>query len=238
MKKAIIVGASSGIGRELAKVLASHEYDVGITARRVELLNDLAKVLPTKTYIRKMDLSDTDSAIHILDDLLSEMADVDLIILNAGTGHLNPTLDWSLEKETIETNVFGFTALAGTAINYFLKQKSGHLVGISSIASIRGTDSCPAYNASKAFMSNYLEGLWVKAQKSGMGIVVSDIQPGFVDTAMAQGEGLFWVASPTKAANQIFRAIQHKKKTAYITRRWALVAWLFKILPSFLYCKI
>ncbi len=93
MKKAIIVGASSGIGRELAKVLASHEYDVGITARRVELLNDLAKVLPTKTYIRKMDLLDTDSAIHILDDLLSEMADVDLIILYACTGHVNSTLD-------------------------------------------------------------------------------------------------------------------------------------------------
>ena len=132
----------------------------------------------------------------------------------------------------------GFTALAVVCMNYFIQRKTGHLVGISSIASIRGSDSCPAYNASKAFMSNYLEGLRVKARKSKLDISVTDIQPGFVDTAMAQGEGLFWVASPSKAANQIFRAIQQKKKRVYITKRWAIIAWLLKVLPSCLYAKI
>lgn len=238
MKKVIIVGASSGIGRELAKVFASYGYEVAITSRRVELLNELASTLPTKAYIRKMDVCDTESSMQILTELLMEMVEVDIIILNSGTGNINPTLDWSLEKETIDTNVSGFTALAGSAMNYFLKRKAGHLVGISSIASIRGSDSCPAYNASKAFMSNYLEGLRIKAIKGKMPITVTDIQPGFVDTAMAQGEGLFWVASPQKAANQIYRAIQQKKKKAYITKRWAVVAWLLKILPSSLYAKI
>jgi short-subunit dehydrogenase len=237
MKKVIICGASSGIGRELAFVFASHGYEVGITSRRVELLNDLASILPTKTYIRKMDVCDTGSAIQKLEELIQEMVDVDIIILNAGTGHLNPTLDWSKEKETIDTNVSGFTALAGAGMNYFLKRKTGHLVGISSIASIRGSDSCPAYNASKAYMSNYLEGLRIKATKGKIDITVTDIQPGFVDTAMAQGDGLFWVASPQKAANQIYLAVQKKKKKVFITKRWAIIAWLLKILPSCLYSK-
>jgi len=238
MKRVIICGASSGIGKELAIVFASHGYEVGITSRRIELLNALASTLPTETYVRKMDVCDTDSAMQILTELLKEMVDVDIIILNSGTGHLNPTLNWMQEKETIYTNVLGFTALAGHSMNYFTGRKAGHLVGISSIASIRGIDSCPAYNASKAFMSNYLEGLWVKALKLKLAITVTDIQPGFVDTAMAQGDGLFWVASPQKAANQIFKAIQQKKKKAYITKRWAIIAWLLKILPSFLYNKI
>lgn len=238
MKKVIIVGASSGIGRELAKVFASQGYELGITSRRIELLNDLASTIPTKTYIRKMDVCDIESAMQILAELLVDMVDVDIIILNSGTGHINPVLDWSLEKVTIDTNVSGFTALAGSAMNYFLKRRVGHLVGISSIASIRGSDSCPSYNASKAFMSNYLEGLRIKAIKSKIPITVTDIQPGFVDTAMAQGDGLFWVASPQKAANQIYRAIQQKKKRAYITKRWAVVAWLLKILPSSWYAKI
>jgi len=136
MEKVIIIGASSGIGRELAIVFASYDYEAGITSRRIELLNDLASTLPTKTYIRKMDVCDTDSAVEILTELLVEMVDVDIIILNSGIGHLNPTLHWSKEKETIDTNVSGFTALAGHSMNYFTQRKAGHLVGISSIASI------------------------------------------------------------------------------------------------------
>jgi short-subunit dehydrogenase len=166
------------------------------------------------------------------------MGDVEVIIISAGTGHLNPSLNWSQEKDTIDTNVSGFTAMAGVAMRYFMQKKSGHLVGISSIAGIRGSNVCPSYNASKAYVSNYLEGLRKKVAKEKLPITITDILAGLVDTAMAKGEGLVWVASPQKAAVQIYRAIQHKKRSEYITKRWAIFAWLYKIMPGFIYDKI
>jgi short-subunit dehydrogenase len=238
MKKVIIIGASSGIGKELARIFASNGYEVGIAARRTDLLKGLAAELPTRVYISTIDVSNSQPAIQSLEKLIQDMVEVDIIIICAGTGYLNPSLNWPQEKETIDTNVFGFTAMAGVAMRYFIKRKSGHLVGISSIAGIRGSNICPAYNASKAFISNYLEGLRKKAVKEKLKICLTDIQPGLIDTAMAKGEGLFWVAAPQKAANQMYRAILQKKKRAYITKRWVIVAWLLKIMPEFIYDKI
>jgi len=238
MKKVIIIGASSGIGKELAKIFASNSYEVGIASRRTDLLNELAAELPTKVHVATIDVSNSHLAIQSLEKLIQDMAEVDVIIISAGTGYLNPSLIWSQEKETIDTNVTGFTAIAGVAMRHFINRKSGHLVGISSIASIKGSNICPSYNASKAFISNYLEGLRKKAVKEKLKISITDIQPGLIDTAMAKGEGLFWVSSSQKAAKQIFKAIQQKKKKAYITKRWAIVAWLLKILPEFIYDNI
>lgn len=93
-----------------------------------------------------------------LQSLIDEMQGVDLIVISAGTGSLEPDLPWNKEKETIETNVLGFSAIANIAYHHFFKKNSGHLVGISSIASIRGGEA-PAYNASKAFVASYLQGL-------------------------------------------------------------------------------
>lgn len=132
----------------------------------------------------------------------------------------------------------GFCALAVIAFNYFSAQGHGHLVGVSSIGALRGNDIAPAYNASKAFMSNYLEGLRKKAFKGGIPIIVTDIKPGFVDTKMAKGGNKFWVASPAQAAEQIYSVIQRKKTHAYIIRRWCLIGWLLKFMPNWLYDRI
>ncbi len=174
----------------------------------------------------------------ILENLIEEMGGVDLIIISSGTGFLNPDLNWAMEKKTLDVNVSGFTAMANVAFHHFVQAGRGHLVGISSIAAIRGSEVAPAYSASKAFMSNYLEGLRIRARKAGLPILVTDIQPGFVDTAMAQGQGLFWVASPQKAARKIYKAIQRKAKHAYVTKRWSVIGWLLKVLPDFLYFKL
>ena len=122
-------------------------------------------------------------------------------------------------------------------MRYFLCRGAGHLVGISSIAALRGSREAPAYNASKAFASNYLEGLRCLAARSGLPIFVTDIIPGFVDTRMAQGEGLFWISSPQKAAEQIFSAIKARRRRAHITRRWRLIAFLLRFMPDFIYEK-
>ena len=238
MKKAIVIGASSGIGKELALKLAKNDYQVGLMARRVELLQALQQEILTKTYIGYLDISQVSDAIEKLQNMIQEMGGVDLIIINSGIGFLNSELDWLKERQTLDVNVYGFCALAGVAFKYFLKQGHGHLVGISSIGALRGNPISPAYNASKAFMSNYLEGLQKKAFKDETPIIVTDIKPGFVDTDMAKGKGRFWVASPSKAAEQIYSAIQCQKSHAYIMRRWRLIGWLLKCIPNWIYRRI
>jgi short-subunit dehydrogenase len=238
MKRAIIVGASSGIGRELAVILAQNGYSVGLAGRRLHLLDELKNSLPVPAFSKQMDIADHPAAMQRLEDLIGEMGGLDLIVISAGIGFIKPDLNWLEEKQTIDVNVAGFAAVANVAFRHFVKAGRGHLVGISSIAAIRGSREAPAYNASKAFMSNYLEGLRNRAIKADLPIVVTDIQPGFVDTNMAKGEGLFWVAPPQKAARQIYEAIQRKARRAYVTKRWCLIAWLLKVLPDALYARL
>ena len=238
MKKAIVIGASSGIGRELSIILAQNGYTVCATGRRADLLQSLQAELSPASFVQAMDVSDTENAIRIFNTITEGLNGTDLVVISAGTGYLNHDLQWPREKNTIDVNVTGFSAIAGAAFRYFTQQKYGHLVGISSIAALRGCGDAPAYNASKAFVSNYLQGLRHNAAALKVPVCISDIRPGFVDTALAQGDGLFWMQSPQKAARQIFTAIQKKKKVAYITKRWILVAWLLKILPDAIYHKM
>ena len=109
---------------------------------------------------------------------------------------------------------------------------------MSSIASYRGNSWAPAYSASKAYMSNYLEAISIKAYRLKKKIAVTDIQPGFVKTDMAKGNKLFWIAPLEKATKQIYHAIEKKKRRVQITKRWAIAAWFLKWLPFSLYKKI
>ncbi len=234
MKKAIIIGATSGIGKSLAFVL-SREYELGLAGRRLSLLQDLQGRIKTKTYIKKIDVTKTDTAMKQLESFIKKIGDVDLIIICAGVLYQNRKLDWPEERKTIETNILGFLAMANTAVKYFSKRGSGHIVGISSIASLKYSSRSTAYCASKAFISNYMEGLRQKLKKNSLDICVTDILPGFVDTPMIKKTGpKFWVATPKKAALQIYKAIKQKKKKVYVTRRWRFVAWLLRILPDWL----
>jgi len=234
MKNAIVIGATSGIGKELAVILSEHGYAVGIAGRRLNLLEELKNQLKTPVFIKQIDISIIPDAMRFLNELISEMGEIDLIIISAGTGSINPDLLWEYEKSTIDVNVRGFAAMANVAFNHFKKIGRGHLVGISSIAALFGNRSSPAYNASKAFVSNYLEGLTNKSVKEKLNIIVTDIKPGFVDTELARGDHLFWVAPAQKAAKQIYRVIEKKKSHAYITKRWTLAAWILKLLPRFI----
>lgn len=238
MKKAIVIGATSGIGKELAMLLVNNNYKVGITGRRTQLLSELKHQKPENFIIKAFDITDTVSIPQYLQELVNELGGLDLLVLSSGTGDLNDALDFEIEKRTIDTNVLGFTCIVDWAFTYFKKQQAGHLTAISSIAGIRGSRMAPAYNASKAFQLNYLEGLRQKASKLKMPITVTDIRPGFVKTAMAKGEGQFWVASVEKAAKQIFYAINRKRKVAYVSKRWWLVSALLKVIPRILYDSV
>jgi short-subunit dehydrogenase len=238
MKKAIVIGASSGIGRELAKILSNNGYVVGIMARRTHLLNELRNETGRELLVQGIDVADAETAMGTLANFIKEMGGADVIIISAGIGDLNNGLNWQLENATIGTNVTGFAALANVAIHHFMEKGSGHLVGISSIGALRGGRESPAYNASKAFESNYMEGLRQRIRKLGLPITVTDIKPGYVKTAMAKGEGIFWAASADKAAMQIYRAINRRASNIYVTRRWRLIAWLLKLVPGPIYERL
>ena len=237
MKKAIVVGATSGIGNELAKILASNHYKVGITGRRLNNLEALKKENPEHFIISAFDCT-TESNTEKLADLVKELGGLDLLILSSGTGDLNETLDFNIENKTNQLNVIAFTEIVDWTFNYFENQGQGHLVGISSIAGIRGSRMAPAYNASKAYQINYLEGLRQRAKLTKKPIYVTDIRPGFVDTDMAKGEGQFWVAPKEKAAKQIFGIIKRKKDIGYVTKRWWLIAKLLRGIPNRLYKRM
>ena len=204
----------------------------------MELLSELKSQKPNSFYTKTFDISDTKIIVQNLETLTTELGGLDLLIISSGTGDLNEKLDFEIEKRTIETNILGFTCVSNWAFNYFEKQKSGHLVAISSVGGLRGSRIAPAYNATKAYQINYLEGLRQKAAKLKTQIFVTDIRPGFVDTDMAKGEGQFWVATVDKATQQIFEAIMDKKKIAYITKRWKLIATVLKRIPRQIYDRM
>ncbi|HCE54468.1 MAG TPA: oxidoreductase [Lutibacter sp.] len=231
MKHALIIGATSGIGKELAKLLLADYDKVVITGRRTELLEEIKAVNPEKFVVKTQDATDLNACETLFSDLKNEFKTIDLIVYSSGVGDPNYDLVWEKELPTLQTNVIAAVKIYGLAYNFFREQGYGHLVGISSIASIRGNRHVPAYFASKAFQANYLESLWMKGKRSKAEIYVTDIQPGFVDTAMAIGK-TFWMASAEKATKQIYAAIKTKKKKAYITKRWRLVAFVLKIVPS------
>ena len=235
VKKAIVIGASSGIGKELVRQLYSNNYKIGITGRRTRLLDELKSESPGKLIIKTFDITDTVDSIKCLEELVLELEGLDLLVISSGTGELNESLDFEAEKTTIDTNVTGFTNIVDWGYNYFQKQNSGHLVAITSIAGLRGSKAAPAYNASKAYQINYIEALRQKAISSRKNIIITDIRPGFVDTAMAKGDGLFWVSSAKKAAKQIFKVIKKKKTIAYITKKWAVAALILKCIPNYIY---
>lgn len=236
MKKIIIIGASSGIGKKMAELYASNGNLVGITGRRESLLQEIQTAYPDKIFVKKFDAMDENSPVYI-QALIDEMGGCDIFIYNAGYAAMSKQLDWKVDDITIQTNVNGFARSCNYIFNYFAQKGTGHLVGISSIASLMESSWVPAYSASKAFMSNYIGGLRNKAIRMKKQIYCIDIKPGFVDTAMAQGENLFWMAPVEKAAKQIIDAIEQKKSSAYITKRWWLVAMAFKLMPSFMIRK-
>lgn len=237
MKNIVILGASSGIGRELAMIYAAKGNRVAIAGRRVELLESMQQDNPD-FVVKSFDISQIKRLVPKLEELVVELGSIDMLIISAGIGDLNPDLDFEIEQRTINTNVMGFTSVCDWAMNYFIKEGGGHLVGISSVAALRGSRHAPSYYASKAYQMNYLEGMRQKVCSLKLPLYVTDIRPGLVDTDMAKGEGLFWITPVEKAASQIYRAIERKKGVAYITKRWRLVAMLLRLLPKCFYNRM
>lgn len=239
MKRIVIVGATSGIGEGLARLYAEQEeMRVGLMGRRRECLERLAAFRPSVFETEVCDVTDTELLERKLECLSGRLGGLDLLILSSGTGDLNPALDYAVERSALLTNVVGWTCAVDWAVRFFERQGHGHLVVITSAGGLRGSGAAPAYNATKAFQMNYVEGIRQRLAGRRLPVRVTDIRPGFVDTAMAKGDGLFWVASVEKACRQMMRAIERRRSVVYVTRRWRAVAWVYRHLPDGLYMKM
>lgn len=228
---ALIVGASSGIGAALARELGARGWRVAIAARRESLLRELAATLPHDPVVEVLDVTAPDAASQV-EALIARLGSLDLFVYCSGWGEPNAALAAATELRTVAVNVTGFTAITNVAVQRFVRQGRGHVVGISSVAGIRGAGIAPAYGASKAYMSTYLEALRGALAQAAPAVHVTDVQPGFVDTAMAKSPSRFWVAPVDKAARQIADAIEHRECRAYVTKRWRLVAWVLRVMPD------
>lgn len=236
-KKIIVIGASSGIGRIIAEIYVSQGHLVGITGRRGNLLNELKEKYPNQIFVSRFDVRGNENQQKIK-QLIDELGGMDLLIYNSGFGEPSRNLNWEIEQTTIQTNVTGFSEIVSYAFNYFVNKGSGQIAITSSVAALRGNSWAPSYSASKAFMSNYAEGLNMKAERLHKNILITDIKPGFINTKTAKGNGRFWIASPEKAAQQIIQAIERRQRIAYVTKRWWLIAQLLKILPYSIYRRV
>lgn len=234
----VIIGATSGVGKTLFEKYANENNRIGIIGRRAHLLDELYQKYPSKTIPTKADITNLEEIEQAINALHKEMEYIDLAIVCSGTGDINATLDYSIERPAIDTNIVGWTFVIDMLYHILEQQGHGHLVAITSAGGLRGEAMAPAYSATKAYQINYVEALRKKALKNGEHIIVTDICPGLVDTAMAKGEGLFWVMPVEKVARQIISAIRKKKSKAYVTRRWHILAIINKNLPFFLYKRL
>lgn len=234
MKKVLIIGATSGIGRGLAELYSEKGWTVGATGRRTHLLEEL-KQSHRHMHIKSFDVL-SDTATEQLQELIDEMDGIDMAIYSSGVAGVNHSLCWDIERCVAEVGVMGFTRIVGHLYNYFAEKGSGQLAAISSMAAIRGIDVSPSYSASKAYIGIYLEALRRKSVKDGCRKVkVSTIIPGFVATAIIdKSTPVFWMVDVPTATQRIYRGLRSKRRKIYTPKRWRVIAILAKLLPSYL----
>ncbi len=234
MKQIIIIGATSGIGKEIAERYARLGYQVGITGRRTALLEEIKSNYPQQIHTKEMDVCE-DSSIEKLQALIDEMGGMDIFFINSGYGKFAKTIDTTIEIQTIQTNVVGFTRMIIFGYNYFAKKRSGHIVITSSVASVRGLRQAPSYSASKRYMRHYVDCLAQRAHNEKLNIAFTTLMPGFIDTDFIAGGNYPFTTSLCKACDNIFKAIEKKKRSIYLPKRWSIIVFGWQLIPKWIW---
>lgn len=236
--KIVIVGASSGIGHEVAKLFIEEGNTVGVAARRTELLDDLKQLSPERVFVRKIDVCDTNAGEEIV-ALANEIGGMDCYLHVAGIGAQNRNLDPEIELRTVKTNSEGWTRCIVTAYNYFKTQGYGHIAAVSSIAGTKGLGAAPAYSATKRMQNCYLQALAQKSRLDQVDISFTDIRPGFVNTALLDQEHHYpMMLTVNSTAKSIVKAIEKKKRVKVIDWRYAILTAFWKCIPNWLWERL
>ncbi|MBR1543823.1 MAG: SDR family NAD(P)-dependent oxidoreductase [Muribaculaceae bacterium] len=229
-KRAVIVGASSGIGREVARLLLADGWHCGLGARRQEKLAELQAEWPEQVKIAAIDVTAGDAEDALL-RLVEELGGMDLYFHAAGIGWQNRTLAADKELATVETNAVGFARMVGAAYRYMAANGGGQIAVISSIAGTKGLGPAPAYSATKAMQNCYIQALEQQARSRRLNISFTDIRPGFVDTALLAGDPYPMLLKPENVAREIVRAIRRKRHVAVIDWRWRILTAAWRRVP-------
>jgi len=234
----VIVGATSGIGLEVARRCIAAGWRVGAAGRRAEELEQLRLTAPGQVVALPMDIT-RDDAPERLRQLIGRLGGMDCYLHVAGIGYQNPTLDADKELRTVRTNVEGFTRLVTAAFEWFARRGEGHIAAVTSIAGTQGLGSAPSYSASKRFQNTYLDALAQQARMRRLKIRFTDIRPGFVATALLNDRQRYpMLMRPERVAARIFRALVHRERNVVIDRRYALLVFFWRLIPRWLWERL
>ncbi|MCP4361089.1 MAG: SDR family NAD(P)-dependent oxidoreductase [Chloroflexi bacterium] len=242
--KAIVIGASSGIGAALVRELVRQGYTVAALARREVKLQELCTSVNTAVGQNKVisyvhNVTDYETIPGLFQTVVRDLGGLDLIVYVAGVQPVVGLDEYDFGKDAamIKVNLLGAIAWLNQAAMRFEKAGGGHIVGVGSIAGDRGRVGSPVYNTSKAGLSTYLEAL--RNRLTRQGITVTTIKPGFVDTILLENvPKTFWVISPEEAAETIYKAVRKKKQTIYVPARWGLVGLIIRHIPSLIFRRL
>ena len=233
----IIVGATSGIGKEVALCYIKAGWKVGLAGRRMEELQKLQLLAPQQIVIQPLDVTSSDAP-QLLNELVIKNGGMDVFLLSAGVGKQNMSLDLKIEEETAVTNVEGFIRMVTAAFHYFEQQGNGHIAAISSIAGTKGLGVAPAYSATKRFQSTYLESLEQLARLKKISISFTDIRPGFVDTPLLKQGAYPLLMDVVPVARSIVKAISSRKRVVVIDWRYRLLVFFWQMIPKRLWVRL
>jgi short-subunit dehydrogenase len=237
-KKAVIVGASSGIGREVARLLLADGWHLGVAARREEALAELKAEAAERVEVMCIDVTKPDAGDRLL-SLVERVGGMELYFHASGIGKQNRTLEPDIELGTMETNAVGFSRMIGAAYRYFAEKGEGHIAAITSIAGTKGLGPAPAYSATKALQATYLQALEQQARQRGLKIRFTDIRPGFVDTALLNGDFRYpMLMRPEAVARDIVKSIRRRRHVRVIDVRYRVLTFFWRLIPRWLWRRL
>ena len=237
-KKVIIIGATSGIGREVALVYIAQGWTVGVAGRREAELEALRAMAPKQVFTQVIDVTKDDATEH-LHTLINKVGGMDLFLLSSGIGKQNYTLETEIELATAATNVDGFIRMTNAAYHYFEKQGHGHLAVISSIAGTKGLGAAAAYSATKGFQHMYIDALDQLSRMQKLNINFTDIRPGFVATPLLKSSKRYpMLMHAPIVALDIADALKRKKRVAIIDWRFRLLVGFWRLIPKWIWLRL
>ena len=238
MKRAIIIGATSGIGQEVAKILLLEGWKLGVAGRRRSALETFQQIAPDQIEIEELDITQ-EEATDKLQILINKLGGIDLFLLSSGIGYQNINLDSKIELDTARTNVEGFIRMVDSAFTYFKENGGGHLAVISSIAGTKGLGVAPAYSATKRFQNTYIDALEQLAHLQRLNIYFTDIRPGFVATALLNdGKHYPMLMKADKVGYSIVKAIKRKQRVAIIDTRYRILVFFWQMIPRWIWKRM
>lgn len=236
-KRIVIIGATSGIGYEVAKIYCRLGWRVGVAGRRIERLEAFKEQAPEQIEIQQIDVTEPE-AVEKLHSLIDKLGGMDIFLLSTGIGSQNRTLNSEIELSTVNTNTLGFTRMVTAAYNYFKEEGGGHLSVISSIAGTKGLGAAPAYSATKRFQNTYIDALAQLARMEKQPVRFTDIRPGFVKTDLLKNDKYPLLMDPEQVAQKIVKALSQKKRRVIIDWRYAILVFFWKLIPSYIWERL